>query len=549
MARVLLIESFYSGSHKQLIDLLRSSVPSCEVYTLPGKKWHWKARTSALCLSQEIPKSHIYRVLFASSVLNLAELIALRPDLGSLHKVLYFHENQLIYPVRNEKERDFQFGYNQIISSLVADTVLFNSKYNMDSFLGNINTFLKLIPDQRPKNIPDIIRPKCEVLNFPISFPDRTRISSTTSPTNICSDTQPDDCPSTKYSSSSKHVTDNIETENAMEDNFDRSFSCVSNVGKVDGMDLQQCTDVKPESLNNLCTCTKSVESQVSVNTPYPADHCNTTIDVSTTFTDEKCLLNIDDQELVSVKSSLTNESPRSLNFVDNDVNSGLSKCESSIVIMNTDCYKDENDCNIPGDINEDVKHKDTRTVSMKQTLDTWEHSRPAKQSRISTQKDSVHIVWPHRWEHDKDPEMFFRVMIKLNENGLDFKLSVLGETFHEVPDVFNESLSILGNKIKHWGYQTSKQDYYKILSSADCVISTSNHEFFGVAMLEAVHLGCYPVCPNKLVYPEIFPKECLYNTEVQLYKKLREMCRKPYIVRNKQILIDTKQYSWEDPS
>ena len=33
-------------------------------------------------------------------------------------KILYFHENQLVYPVQVTKERDFQFGYNQILSAL-----------------------------------------------------------------------------------------------------------------------------------------------------------------------------------------------------------------------------------------------------------------------------------------------------------------------------------------------------------------------------------------------------------------------------------------------
>ena len=56
------------------------------------------------------------RVLFASSVLNLAELVALRTDLAPLKKLLYFHENQLIYPVRKQQDRDFQYGYNQILS-------------------------------------------------------------------------------------------------------------------------------------------------------------------------------------------------------------------------------------------------------------------------------------------------------------------------------------------------------------------------------------------------------------------------------------------------
>nr|XP_004651874.1 glycosyltransferase-like domain-containing protein 1 isoform X3 [Jaculus jaculus] len=172
---ILLIEAFYGGSHRQLAQLLQEELEDCVLYTLPAKKWHWRARTAALYFSQNVPISEHYRILFASSVLNLTELVALRPDLGKLKKILYFHENQLVYPVKKCQERDFQYGYNQILSCLVADVVVFNSVYNMESFLTSIGKFMKQIPDHRPTDLQSVIRPKCQVAYFPIRFPDVAR--------------------------------------------------------------------------------------------------------------------------------------------------------------------------------------------------------------------------------------------------------------------------------------------------------------------------------------------------------------------------------------
>ena len=77
-----------------------------------------------------------------------------------------------------------------------------------------------------------------------------------------------------------------------------------------------------------------------------------------------------------------------------------------------------------------------------------------------------------------------------------------------------------------------SKQAYYKVISKCDLVLSTSLHEFFGVALIEACLFGVYPLLPNRLVYPEIYPKECLYSTEAQLLKKLKYICTRPKMFR-----------------
>ena len=86
MVGLLILEPFYGGSHQQLVDRLTSRLEAdtFTLITLPDRKWHWRARTSALNLSQAVPREHSFSSLFCSSVLSLAELLGLRPDLHAL---------------------------------------------------------------------------------------------------------------------------------------------------------------------------------------------------------------------------------------------------------------------------------------------------------------------------------------------------------------------------------------------------------------------------------------------------------------------------------
>lgn len=49
--------------------------------------------------------------------------------------------------------------------------------------------------------------------------------------------------------------------------------------------------------------------------------------------------------------------------------------------------------------------------------------------------------------------------------------------------EIFDISKDVLKDHIIAWGFQHSKDDYYKLLFEADVAVSTAVHEFFGVAM------------------------------------------------------------------
>jgi hypothetical protein len=61
---------------------------------------------------------------------------------------------------------------------------------------------------------------------------------------------------------------------------------------------------------------------------------------------------------------------------------------------------------------------------------------------------------------------------------------------------------------------------------------------FVFLKRLEACLYGCYPLLPNRLVYPELYSKDCLYSTEAQLVKKLKYFCSRPEIFRKDKVQI-----------
>lgn len=133
-------------------------------------------------------------------------------------------------------------------------------------------------------------------------------------------------------------------------------------------------------------------------------------------------------------------------------------------------------------------------------------------------------ILWNQRWEHDKDPAAFFRAVFGLADDGVEFRLAVCGENFRQMPEEFAEAERRLAGHLVHFGF-AAEDEYVRLLRAADVVASTALHEFFGIAIVEAAYAGAFPVLPDRLSYPELFPEtlhERVLYPEGDLQERLR---------------------------
>ncbi|MHC4842396.1 MAG: tRNA-queuosine alpha-mannosyltransferase domain-containing protein [Planctomycetota bacterium] len=331
--RILALEPYYGGSHKAFLDgWINISKHNWTLLILPAYKWKWRMRHAAIHFSEKVSEL-IYQgsnwdLLFCSDMLNLAEFLGLTSEgVQKLPSVVYFHENQLTYPVRIEDERDYQFAMTNLSTALAASEVWFNSAFHRDSFLEAIEKLLKQMPDYQPLESIEMIR--------------------------------------------SKSV-------------------------------------IHPPGIENI-------------------------------------------------------------------------------------------------------------------------------QPREKREPGPIRILWAARWEHDKNPEDFFEALKILKNNGIDFRVSCIGQQFRDVPEIFIWAKEFLAKNIDRWGFIENREEYINTFQQVDVIVSTANHEFFGITILEAVSAGCFPLLPKRLSYPELLGlgktegiEQCFYDGSTEdLASKLKILAQK----------------------
>lgn len=161
-------------------------------------------------------------------------------------------------------------------------------------------------------------------------------------------------------------------------------------------------------------------------------------------------------------------------------------------------------------------------------------------------------ILWNHRWEHDKNPEDFFKALKLIQKKGITFRLALLGEAYSESPDCFERAKTDFREELVHYGYLENKKDYVKWLSKSDFVISTAIQENFGISIVEAVSYGAIPLVPDRLAYPEVlsgeFHQDLLFTDLQELIKKFIHLQGHPEITSIREKLSNSVQaYSWKN--
>jgi len=134
----------------------------------------------------------------------------------------------------------------------------------------------------------------------------------------------------------------------------------------------------------------------------------------------------------------------------------------------------------------------------------------PPPEPSAAEPRDRNLIVWNHRWEYDKAPDLFVQVIEELATDGMDFRIALLGPRPSGGTPELNRLRGGFGDRIVVDGL-LPRVEYWRLLNRAGIAVSTARHEFQGLAMLEAAHAGCRPLVPDALCYPDIYPIGCRY--------------------------------------
>ena len=170
--RILLLSAYDAMSHKMWRGRLLEMFPehTWTQLVLPPRHFNWRIRGNSLqwALNEKDLLNQDYDLLIATSMVDLASLRGFIPRVAHLPTLLYFHENQFVYPLSSkQRNNNVEPQLVPLYSALCADAIVFNSNYNRSTFLQGAKELLKKLPDQLSPELLERIE-KSEIIPVPL---------------------------------------------------------------------------------------------------------------------------------------------------------------------------------------------------------------------------------------------------------------------------------------------------------------------------------------------------------------------------------------------
>ena len=159
-------------------------------------------------------------------------------------------------------------------------------------------------------------------------------------------------------------------------------------------------------------------------------------------------------------------------------------------------------------------------------------------------------VVWNQRWEHDKDPAAAALALEELVDDGAPIRVAICGgASLDRTPPELQRVADRLGSRMVQFGH-APRSRYEELLREASVVFSTARHEFFGVAVVEAMAAGARPVLPDRLSYPELIPSgvhdQVLYRSPAALSSMLAAAVAEPDVALTATTTEAALRFGWQ---
>ena len=170
--RILLLSAYDAASHRYWRSGLLNYFTEYQwvELTLPPRYFNWRIRGNSLiwAFSQSDILHDNYDLIISTSMVDLSSLRGMIPKIAKIPTILYFHENQFIYPQSVAAEARLEPKIVSIYSAICANVILFNSEHNRSSFLAGAEALLRKMPDYVPPGVVESLTAKSELLAVPI---------------------------------------------------------------------------------------------------------------------------------------------------------------------------------------------------------------------------------------------------------------------------------------------------------------------------------------------------------------------------------------------